>query len=254
MQAYSYDAFGKLVSWNPWGPSTPLRYTGQYQDNETGYIYLRNRYYDPTTAQFTSRDPINAITRSSYAYVNNSPLNGSDPSGLAVWGQCHQLSSSAFGALGTGKCMVTDGVRVSVVTYIAVGYGGLMGAGGGQTYVYSTAGRISNFLGKSDCWGGGAGNVYGGQGDVCFNSDGSMTYSAGAEFTLGLIPAEAHHTDCWASEDNSFQIPFRDYPESESPTPTSIQIGAAPATSVLIGAPPSSTMIGGGVAVPRFPF
>ncbi len=44
--------------------------------------YLRARYYDPSTAQFISRDPAVATTRQPYAYVNDNPLNGTDPSGL----------------------------------------------------------------------------------------------------------------------------------------------------------------------------
>ena len=33
----------------------------EYTDAETGLIYLRNRYYDPATAQFLTRDPVTAI-------------------------------------------------------------------------------------------------------------------------------------------------------------------------------------------------
>jgi RHS repeat-associated protein len=54
----------------------------QYGDPETGLIYLRARYYDPTTAQFLSRDPAVAFTRSAYGYVGGNPLNGADPTGL----------------------------------------------------------------------------------------------------------------------------------------------------------------------------
>jgi RHS repeat-associated protein len=57
----------------------------QYADPETGYQYLRARYYDPTTAQFLSRDPAVALTLSAYGYVNNNPLNGADPAGLRPW-------------------------------------------------------------------------------------------------------------------------------------------------------------------------
>ncbi len=44
------------------------------------------RYYDPTTGQFLSRDPIVSSTRSAYAYVYGNPLNMTDPSGLCGWG------------------------------------------------------------------------------------------------------------------------------------------------------------------------
>jgi RHS repeat-associated protein len=55
---------------------------GRVVDPETGLQYLRARHYDPTTGQFLTRDPIEAITRSPYAYVQNNPINGTDPTGL----------------------------------------------------------------------------------------------------------------------------------------------------------------------------
>jgi RHS repeat-associated protein len=61
--------------------TNPLTYSGQYRDDESGLIYLRARYYDPTTGQFMSRDPLVATTRSPYAYVAGNPLNATDPTG-----------------------------------------------------------------------------------------------------------------------------------------------------------------------------
>ena len=48
------------------------------------------RYYDPTTAQFLTRDPLEAETRSAYGYVDGDPLDASDPSGLdkCFWNVC----------------------------------------------------------------------------------------------------------------------------------------------------------------------
>ena len=54
----------------------------RYTDPETGFLYLRARYYDPATAQFLTRDPMAAATRSAYGYVGNDPLNQDDPLGL----------------------------------------------------------------------------------------------------------------------------------------------------------------------------
>ncbi len=77
------------VSWDPWGNTTGttgtvsnLGWTGQYRDTETGFTYLRARYYDPDTATFLSRDPLDAVTREPYAYVAGNPLNNTDPTGL----------------------------------------------------------------------------------------------------------------------------------------------------------------------------
>ena len=61
---------------------TPLLYGGGYTDTETGFIYLIHRYYDPTTAQFTTLDPLASLTQSPYGYTYGDPLNASDASGL----------------------------------------------------------------------------------------------------------------------------------------------------------------------------
>jgi RHS repeat-associated protein len=56
--------------------------SGQYTDPETGLIYLRARYYDPSTGQFLNRDPAVAITRQPYEYAADNPINRIDPTGL----------------------------------------------------------------------------------------------------------------------------------------------------------------------------
>jgi RHS repeat-associated protein len=78
---FTYDPYGNL-SGSTGTATTPLLYAGQYRDAESGLYYLRARYYDPSTAQFLSRDPLVAATRSPYAYVGGDPLNGVDASGL----------------------------------------------------------------------------------------------------------------------------------------------------------------------------
>lgn len=50
-----------------------------------GLYYLRNRYYDPSTGQFISRDPASILTRQPYSYVSDNPLNSTDPAGLWGW-------------------------------------------------------------------------------------------------------------------------------------------------------------------------
>jgi RHS repeat-associated protein len=77
---YSYDAYGNVTSHT--GASTPLEYHGQYTDAATGLQYLQARYYDPATAQFLTVDPDVATTLSPYGYVQENPLNSSDPGGL----------------------------------------------------------------------------------------------------------------------------------------------------------------------------
>jgi uncharacterized protein RhaS with RHS repeats len=47
-------------------------------------VYLRARYYDPSSQQFLTVDPALSWTEQAYAYAGGSPTNYSDPSGLAV--------------------------------------------------------------------------------------------------------------------------------------------------------------------------
>ena len=69
-------------SWR--GASTPLAFAGQQVDAETGLHYNRYRYYDPSTATYTSPDPlgINPNLAAANAYVHN-PHTWVDPLGLA---------------------------------------------------------------------------------------------------------------------------------------------------------------------------
>ncbi len=79
----AFDPYGNPTERS--GIATPFGYAGEYTDDETGLQYLRARFYDPTTGQFLSRDPIEPLTRSAYAYVGGNPLNLVDPRGLAPW-------------------------------------------------------------------------------------------------------------------------------------------------------------------------
>ena len=73
----AYDAYGAgSVS-----PLSPFGYCGEYLDNETGFVYLRNRYYDPNTGRFISQDPIKDGDNW-YVYANNNPIMFVDPTGF----------------------------------------------------------------------------------------------------------------------------------------------------------------------------
>jgi len=78
----SYDVYGTPTGAWTGTARSKLGYAGQYTDPETGYQYLRARYYDPTTGGFLTRDPLASLTRDAYGYANNDPLNHTDPMGL----------------------------------------------------------------------------------------------------------------------------------------------------------------------------
>ncbi|HEX3539335.1 MAG TPA: RHS repeat-associated core domain-containing protein [Acidimicrobiales bacterium] len=122
------DNTGALIStitYSPYGQATattgtpsPLGYNAQYTDPETGLIYLRARYYDPTTAQYLTRDPLDAVTRSAYGYVDNNPLNGSDPTGLfCLLGHVHGNHGACRGANATHD-VATVGLVLGVAAVV----------------------------------------------------------------------------------------------------------------------------------------
>ena len=94
-QDYLYDAFGNQVDevsnqpfdWRvdeppvPEADYNPFRYTGEYFDYETGYVYLRARYYDSSNGRFISEDPIRS-GRNWYNYCAGNPVRFGDPMGL----------------------------------------------------------------------------------------------------------------------------------------------------------------------------
>ena len=80
----TYDTYGKQIG----GSATLSNYGFQdeQKDSESGLIYLRARYYDPTTGRFTSQDPVsgsleNPQSQNGYNYANDNPVNLNDPTG-----------------------------------------------------------------------------------------------------------------------------------------------------------------------------
>jgi RHS repeat-associated protein len=83
--AFTYGAYGGLEAQSG-SASTPMGYAGQYTDAASGLQYLRARFYDPSTAQFMTLDPIGPLTRAPYDYAGDNPLNRVDPRGLCGLG------------------------------------------------------------------------------------------------------------------------------------------------------------------------
>ena len=75
-----YSAYGNRTSIKSY-INTPFKYCGEYQDNESGMVYLRNRYYKINEGRFTQEDPAKDGLNW-YAYCGNNPVNFVDPSGL----------------------------------------------------------------------------------------------------------------------------------------------------------------------------
>lgn len=77
-----YRSYGNVALALASDISQPLRFQGQYFDQETGLHYNRFRYYDPNCGQFINQDPIGLLGGlNNYCYVPN-PLTWIDPLGL----------------------------------------------------------------------------------------------------------------------------------------------------------------------------
>ena len=67
----TYTLFGK----RHWAGmvSTPLLFTGQYEDTESGWVYNRFRYYDPHAGVYNAQDPLGLLanTGTAQGYVTN---------------------------------------------------------------------------------------------------------------------------------------------------------------------------------------
>ena len=104
---YTYSAYGELIAGESNGINNPIRYAGEYTDEESGLIYLRARYYDPGLGRFISEDThwnpsnmiygdnpdednpvpnMSAIMQSSnlFVYCVNNPVMLMDPSGMTM--------------------------------------------------------------------------------------------------------------------------------------------------------------------------
>ena len=63
--------------------ANPLRFPGQYGDNETGLHYNYFRYYDPEVGRYITSDPIRLKAGlNTYIYVDARPHKKIDPNGL----------------------------------------------------------------------------------------------------------------------------------------------------------------------------
>ena len=86
----AYDAYGNTINNDQFG------FTGRENDG-TGVMYYRGRFYSPEMERFISRDPkgFAAGDVNLYGYVGQNPANMVDPFGLSCW-TSYLATASAF--------------------------------------------------------------------------------------------------------------------------------------------------------------
>jgi hypothetical protein len=92
-------------------------------------IYLRARFYDPSTGQFISRDPATTTTRQPYQYVQDSPLIRTDPSGL--WAIGFGYGITGFVGIGSWGIGFTASWQVAYTSDRSISVIGNAGGGAG---------------------------------------------------------------------------------------------------------------------------
>ena len=78
---YTYDAWGKVLSTtgslaSTLGTVQPFRYRGYVYDVDTGFYYLRSRYYNPVWSKFVNADSL--IKGNLFSYCENNPSSKCD--------------------------------------------------------------------------------------------------------------------------------------------------------------------------------
>ena len=125
---YIYNAHGDVVGlvndsgtvvntyeYTPWGEirnetetvDNPIKYAGEYYDDELDMIYLRARYYNPQIGRFTSLDIeegeiSNPLDMNRYVYCRNNPIKYIDPTGESLVIAGIAISGELLALLGTG--------------------------------------------------------------------------------------------------------------------------------------------------------
>ena len=115
----------------------PIRYRGYYYDVETGFYYLRSRYYDPEVGRFINADDIDCLgadgsqlSYNLFAYCFNNPVNMVD--GAGNWPKLSTIFSVvAVVAVAVAAVAITVATCGAAVPALAVAGGGIVSAGTG---------------------------------------------------------------------------------------------------------------------------
>jgi RHS repeat-associated protein len=138
---YSYSAFGNVTNQTGTVANTHT-YTGRVAD-DSGLYYYRARYFDANSGRFTQKDPAGMVDGPNlYSYVNNSPLNFTDPTGLFInWYHTHGISTDLGSGFHVGqsftntyKCSGFKCAEGELGSDTSIGFGAGSGLNGSVTY------------------------------------------------------------------------------------------------------------------------
>ena len=197
VKLYTYDAFGVEKNIDD-ADTNAFRYCGEYYDSESGTIYLRARYYDPTIGRFISRDSYagkneDPLSLNLYNYCANNPVYFNDFSGH--WFGLDDAIAAGIGAIAGGVGQLASDLAKSAITgelkfsdwqtYTGAVVGGAIG-GACSLYVSPAVGAAigsgaSTLIGQTLQYTTGAEDAPESYGQVLFNT--GMSCLTGAVFS-----------------------------------------------------------------------
>ena len=174
LERLAYEPFGKRRA--PAGQADPDNtiagintdrgYTNHEHLDELGLIHMNGRIYDPALGRFMSADPYiqapgNSQSYNRYAYVMNSPVNATDPSGYFSWkgliradfkfhinpsaANGFRLAGAQPGQKQVDHYIMTHNWAYTVGQVVASYYGGSIGAAAWSSYyAYQANGSMAD--------------------------------------------------------------------------------------------------------------
>ncbi|MCM2429708.1 LamG-like jellyroll fold domain-containing protein [Streptomyces sp. RKAG337] len=114
----SYDPTGNTTAKN--ALSGNLGFQSGWTEADTGKVGTASRWYNPATGTFMNKDSVSlnpvphSVSANPFAYVNDNPLAGSDPSGQCSW---YDAACEARAAYHEVKSAVTTTYTAAAATY-----------------------------------------------------------------------------------------------------------------------------------------